>query len=61
MGAGAPDERGSPTAAEAGELAVAVGAENLVLTHMGKSLRFAAGRAQGEAVFPDRSEMASPG
>jgi ribonuclease BN (tRNA processing enzyme) len=55
------DERGSLTAAEAGELAVAAGAEILVLTHMWEEFGFAAYRAQAEAVFPGRIEMAMPG
>jgi ribonuclease BN (tRNA processing enzyme) len=55
------DERGSLTAAEAGELAVAAGAEKLVLTHMWEELSFAAYRAQAEAVFPGQVEVASPG
>jgi ribonuclease BN (tRNA processing enzyme) len=55
------DERGSLTAAEAGELAVAAGAEILVLTHMWQELGLPAYRAQAEAVFPGRIEMASPG
>jgi ribonuclease BN (tRNA processing enzyme) len=55
------DERGSLTAAEAGELAVATGAEILVLTHMWEELGLPAYRAQAEAVFPGRIEMATPG
>lgn len=55
------DERGSLTAAEAGELAVAAGAEILVLTHMWEELGFAAYRARAEAVFPGQVEVASPG
>ena len=55
------DERGSMTAAEAGELAVAAGAEILVLTHMWEELGFASYRAQAAAVFPGRIEMATPG
>ena len=54
-------ERGSLTAAEAGELAVAAGAEILVLTHMWEELGFASYRAEAEAVFPGRIEMAAPG
>jgi ribonuclease BN (tRNA processing enzyme) len=54
-------ERGSLTAAEAGELAAAAGAEILVLTHMWEELGFASYRAQAEAVFPGRIEMAIPG
>lgn len=60
-GARPPDERGSLTAAEAGQLAVAAGAEILVLTHMWEELGFAAYRAQAAAVFPGQIEMAFPG
>jgi ribonuclease BN (tRNA processing enzyme) len=60
-GARPTNERGSLTAAEAGELALAAGAEILVLTHMWEELGFAAYRAQAAAVFPGRIEMASPG
>jgi ribonuclease BN (tRNA processing enzyme) len=55
------DERGSMTAAEAGELAVAAGAEILVLTHMWQELGLAAYRSQAQVVFPGRIEMATPG
>jgi ribonuclease BN (tRNA processing enzyme) len=55
------DERGSLTAAEAGELAVAAGAEILVLTHMWEELGLPAYRARAEAVFPGQIEMATPG
>jgi ribonuclease BN (tRNA processing enzyme) len=55
------DERGSLTAAEAGELAVAAGAEILVLTHMWEELGLAAYRAQAESVFLGQIEMATPG
>ena len=54
-------ERGSLTAAEAGELAVAAGAEILVLTHMWEELGIVAYRSQAEAVFPSRIEIATPG
>jgi ribonuclease BN (tRNA processing enzyme) len=54
-------ERGSMTAAEAGELADSAGAEILVLTHMWEELGLAAYRAQAAAVFPGRIEMATPG
>jgi ribonuclease BN (tRNA processing enzyme) len=60
-GARPPDERGSLTAAEAGQLAVAAGAEILVLTHMWEELGFAAYRAQAAAVYPGQIEMAFPG
>jgi ribonuclease BN (tRNA processing enzyme) len=60
-GARSTHERGSLTAAEAGALAVASGAEILVLTHMWEELEFAAYRAQAAAVFPGRIEMATPG
>ena len=54
-------ERGSLTAAEAGELAAAAGAGTLVLTHMWEELGFAAYRAQAAEVFTGRIEMATPG
>jgi ribonuclease BN (tRNA processing enzyme) len=57
----ARDERGSLTATEAGALALAAGAETLVLTHMWEELGFAAYRARAAAVFSGRIEMASPG
>jgi ribonuclease BN (tRNA processing enzyme) len=60
-GVGPSDERGSLTAAEAGELAVAAGAEILVLTHMWEELGLAAYRARAAAVFPGRIELAAPG
>jgi ribonuclease BN (tRNA processing enzyme) len=56
-----PIERGSLTAAEAGELAVDAGAEILVLAHMWEERGFAAYRAQAAQVFTGRIEMASPG
>jgi ribonuclease BN (tRNA processing enzyme) len=55
------NERGSLTATEAAELAVAAGAEILVLTHMWEELGLPAYRTQAEAVFPGRIEMATPG
>ncbi len=60
-GARPPDERGSLTAAEAGQLAGAAGAEILVLTHMWEELGLETYRAQAAAVFPGRIEMATPG
>jgi ribonuclease BN (tRNA processing enzyme) len=60
-GARPRNERGSLTAAEAGELAVAAGVDILVLTHMWEELGFAAYRDQAAAVFPGRIEMAAPG
>ena len=60
-GARLTHERGSLTAAEAGELAKAAGAEILVLTHTWEELGFAAYRAQGTAVFAGQIEMAAPG
>jgi ribonuclease BN (tRNA processing enzyme) len=60
-GAGPSHQRGSMTAAEAGELAVAAGAEILVLTHMWEELGLASYRAQAESAFPGRIEMATPG
>jgi ribonuclease BN (tRNA processing enzyme) len=60
-GSGSQDERGSLTAAEAGELAAAAGAELLVLTHMWEELGFASYRAEADAVFPGQIKLASPG
>jgi ribonuclease BN (tRNA processing enzyme) len=60
-GVRSPDERGSLTAAEAGALAVAAGAEILVLTHMWEELGFVAYRAQAAAVFGRQIEMAASG
>jgi ribonuclease BN (tRNA processing enzyme) len=60
-GARPAHERGSSTAAEAGALAAAAGVEILILTHMWEELGLAAYRAQAEAVFPGRIEMAAPG
>jgi len=60
-GVRSPDERGSLTAAEAGQLAAAAGAEILVLTHMWEELGFAAYRAQAAAVFARQIEIAGPG
>jgi ribonuclease BN (tRNA processing enzyme) len=54
-------ERGSLTAAEAGALAAAVGAETLVLTHMWEEFGFAHYRAEAAAAFAGRIEMATPG
>ena len=54
-------ERGSLTAAEAGQLAAAAGAEILVLTHMWEEFGFAAYRARAAEVFGGRIEMATPG
>jgi ribonuclease BN (tRNA processing enzyme) len=61
VGVRSPDERGSLTAAEAGQLAVAAGAKVLVLTHMWEERGFAAYRAQAAAVFPGQIAMAAPG
>jgi ribonuclease BN (tRNA processing enzyme) len=55
------NERGSLTAAEAGELAVAAGTEILVLTHMWEEFELDAYRARAEAIFAGRIEMAVPG
>jgi ribonuclease BN (tRNA processing enzyme) len=55
------DERGSLTATEAAGLAVAAGAEVLVLTHMWEELGLPAYRTRAAAVFPRRVEMATPG
>ncbi len=60
-GARPPGERGSLTAAEAGQLAVAAGAEILILTHMWEERGFEAYRAQAEAIFLGRIELAAPG
>jgi ribonuclease BN (tRNA processing enzyme) len=61
QGARLTHERGSLTAAEAGELAKAAGAAILVLTHTWEELGFAAYRAQAETAFPGQIEMAVPG
>jgi len=61
VGVRSPDERGSLTAAEAGQLAVAAGAKVLVLTHMWEELGFAVYRAQAAAAYPGQIEMAAPG
>lgn len=61
VGVRSPDERGSLTAAEAGQLAVAAGAKALILTHMWEELGFAVYRAQAAAAFPGQIEMAAPG
>jgi ribonuclease BN (tRNA processing enzyme) len=61
VGVGSPDERGSLTATEAGQLAVAAGAKVLVLTHMWEELGFAVYRARAAAAFPGQIEMAAPG
>lgn len=53
--------RGSLTAAEAGDLARAAGADVLVLTHMWEELGFAAYRAQAATTFPGQLELARPG
>ena len=60
-GARPTHERGSLTAAEAGDLAVAAGAEILVLSHMWEELGFAAYRARAAAAFLGQIEMAVPG
>ena len=61
VGVRSPDERGSLTAAEAGQLAVAAGAKVLALTHMWEELGFAVYRAQAAAAYPGQIEMAAPG
>ena len=54
-------ERGSLTAAEAGALAHAAGAETLVLTHLWQEYGFEPQRAQAAAAFAGRIEVARPG
>lgn len=54
-------ERGSLTAAEAGELARAAGARTLLLTHLWQERGFETCRAQAAASFPGRIELARPG
>lgn len=54
-------ERRSLTAAEAGGLARAAGANILVLTHLWEELGFAAYRRQAAATFPGRLDIARPG
>ncbi len=60
-GDGPAAERGSLTAAEAGELAAASGAKTLLLTHMWEERDFAACREQAQRRFAGRIEMAFPG
>jgi ribonuclease BN (tRNA processing enzyme) len=54
-------ERGSLTAAEAGQLATAAGAEILLLTHMWEELSYSSYRHQALNTFSGDIEMASPG
>lgn len=54
-------ERGSLTAAEAGELVDAAAARTLLLTHMWEELGFANARAQAASRFSGRIEVATPG
>jgi ribonuclease BN (tRNA processing enzyme) len=60
-GAQSAAERKSLTARDAGELARAVGAGTLVLTHMWEELGFASYRARAATAFPRRIELARPG
>jgi ribonuclease BN (tRNA processing enzyme) len=60
-GDGPSHERGSLTAAEAGQLAITAGAEILVLTHMWEELGLGVYHAQAAAAFPGQIEMAAPG
>ena len=53
--------RGSLTAAEAGVLAEAAGAQTLVLTHMWEELGIVAYREQAAGLFNGRIELAAPG
>jgi len=55
------EERGSLTAAEAGELARAAGAETLVLSHLWQEFGFDALRNSASVTFPGRLELARPG
>jgi ribonuclease BN (tRNA processing enzyme) len=61
VGVRSPDDRGSLTAAEAGQLAVASGAKVLVLTHMWEERGFAVYRAQAATAFSRQIAMAAPG
>jgi ribonuclease BN (tRNA processing enzyme) len=54
-------ERGSLTAAEAGELATAAGAQTLVLTHMWEEIGFVAYQKRAAAAFPGEVVMGTPG
>lgn len=56
-----PDQRGSLTAGEAGDLATRAGAKTLVLTHLWEERGFAAAHAQAALAFPGRLELARPG
>ncbi len=60
-GEGPIAERGSLTAAEAGALAAAAGAETLILTHMWEERDFAACRKQAGTAFAGHIMLASPG
>jgi ribonuclease BN (tRNA processing enzyme) len=55
------EERGHLTAAEAGELAAALGARTLVLAHMWAELGFDRYRAEATARFAGRVVVAEPG
>jgi ribonuclease BN (tRNA processing enzyme) len=55
------DERGSLTAAEAGELARAAGAETLVLTHLWEERDSALSQEQAAASFSGQVALAHPG
>jgi ribonuclease BN (tRNA processing enzyme) len=54
-------ERGSLTAAEAGTLAEAAGADTLVLTHMWEELGFDVSLAQAATTYSGRIVLAEPG
>jgi ribonuclease BN (tRNA processing enzyme) len=54
-------ERGSLTAAEAGALAQASGAKQLVLTHMWEELSFDAAREEAASRYPGPIALARPG
>jgi ribonuclease BN (tRNA processing enzyme) len=60
-GGGPAVERGSLTAAEAGQLATATGAGTLILTHMWEEFGFITYRQQAAGAFSGRIELASPG
>lgn len=54
-------ERGSLTVREAGELAASADVTTLLLTHYWEEVGAETVRAQAEAIFPGRIEVATPG
>ncbi|MFT4039375.1 MAG: MBL fold metallo-hydrolase [Thermomicrobiales bacterium] len=60
-GARPREQRGSLTAAEAGELAAHCGARTLLLAHMWEELGFAAAQEQAATAYPGEIALARPG